>query len=51
MDFEPPVDIPANAESHGASGRLVDEPEAIEDAVAEAVAADGPVVLDVLVHD
>ena len=51
MDFEPPVDIPTNAESHGATGRLVDDPEEIESAVREAVAADGPVVLDVLVHD
>ncbi|MFB6169631.1 MAG: thiamine pyrophosphate-binding protein [Haloarculaceae archaeon] len=51
MDFEPPVDIPKNAESHGARGRLVDDPEAIEDAVREAVAREGPDVLDVLVHD
>jgi len=51
MDLEPPVDIPANAESHGAVGRLVDEPGDIESAIAEAVATEGPVVLDVLVHD
>jgi len=51
MDFEPPVDIPANVESHGATGRLVDDPAEIQSAVEEAVAADGPVVLDVLVHD
>ena len=51
MDFEPPVDIPTNAESHGATGRLVEDPDAIEAAIEDAVAADGPVVLDVLVHD
>ena len=51
MDFDPPVDIPANAESHGASGRLVEDPEEIEAAVAEAVAEAGPTVLDVLTHD
>lgn len=51
MDFEPPVDIPTNAKSHGAAGELVDDPSVIKDAVARAVAADGPVVLDVLTHD
>ena len=51
MDFEPPVDIPANAESHGATGRLVDDPDEIEAAIEEALGTDGPVVLDVLVHD
>jgi len=51
MDFDPPVDIPTNAESHGATGRLVEDPEAIEEAVADAIASGGPHVLDVLVHD
>ncbi|MFB6267391.1 MAG: thiamine pyrophosphate-binding protein [Halodesulfurarchaeum sp.] len=51
VDFDPPVDIPANAESHGASGRLVEDPAEIEEAIREGVAADEPVVLDVLVHD
>ncbi|MFB6071202.1 MAG: thiamine pyrophosphate-binding protein [Halanaeroarchaeum sp.] len=51
VDFEPPVDIPANAESHGATGELIDDPDAIEDAVGSAVERDGPAVLDVLVHD
>ncbi|MFC6942248.1 thiamine pyrophosphate-binding protein [Salinirubellus sp. GCM10025818] len=51
MDFDPPVDIPANAESHGASGRLIEDPEGIEVAVTEAVAEAGPTVLDVLTHD
>jgi len=51
MDFEPPVDIPKNAESHGTRGRQVDDPDAIADAIAAAVDRDGPDVLDVLVHD
>ncbi|WP_435178251.1 thiamine pyrophosphate-binding protein [Halorussus sp. AFM4] len=51
MDFEPPVDIPANAESHGARGRLVEDPDEIESALAAALEREGPDVLDVLVHD
>ncbi|WP_245242898.1 thiamine pyrophosphate-dependent enzyme, partial [Natronococcus sp. JC468] len=51
MDFEPPVDIPKNAESHGARGRLVETPDEIEAALEEALERDGPDVLDVLVHD
>ena len=51
MDFEPPVDIPANAESHGAEGHLVETPEGIAPALEDALATEGPVVLDVLVHD
>ena len=51
MDFEPPVDLAANALSHGASGRLVEDPAEIEAAVAAAVAEPGPTVLDVLTHD
>jgi benzoylformate decarboxylase len=51
MDFEPPVDIPANAESHGARGHLVEDPTEIGPALADALSRDGPDVLDVLVHD
>ncbi|KTG09128.1 acetolactate synthase [Haloprofundus marisrubri] len=51
MDFDPAVDIPKNAESHGARGRLVDSPDDIEAAVREAISREGPDVLDVLVHD
>ncbi|WP_336345787.1 thiamine pyrophosphate-binding protein [Halalkalicoccus ordinarius] len=51
MDFEPPVDIPANAESHGAEGRLVETPDGIVPAFEDALESDGPTVLDVLVHD
>jgi benzoylformate decarboxylase len=51
LDFEPAVDIPTNAESHGAVGRQVERPEAVADAVREAVAEDGPAVVDVLIHD
>jgi benzoylformate decarboxylase len=51
MDFEPAVDIPANAESHGARGQLVEDPAEIGPALEEAMDRDGPDVLDVLVHD
>lgn len=51
MDFDPPVDLPANAESHGARGELVEAPEDIGPALAAALDRDGPDVLDVLVHD
>ena len=51
MDFEPAVDIPKNAESHGARGQLIEDPEEIGSALEEAMARDGPDVLDVLVHD
>jgi benzoylformate decarboxylase len=49
-EFEPPVDLVANAESHGASARLV-EGEGIEGAVEGALSESGPSVLDVLIHD
>jgi benzoylformate decarboxylase len=51
MDFDPPVDIPANAESHGASGHLVETHEAVTDGLTTALDEDGPSVVDVLVHD
>ena len=51
MEFEPPVDIPKNAESHGARGHLVESPEEIAPAVEAAFDRAGPDVLDVLVHD
>ncbi len=51
MDFDPPVDIPKNAESHGARGHLVETPDEIEGALEEALDREGPDVLDVLVHD
>ncbi|WP_435153076.1 thiamine pyrophosphate-binding protein [Haladaptatus sp. DFWS20] len=51
MDFDPPVDIPKNAESHGATGYLVESAEDIEETLETALAEDGPSVIDVLVHD
>ena len=51
MDFDPHVDIPKNAESHGARGHLVETPDAIGEALQEAIDSPGPDVLDVLVHD
>ncbi|MFB6160290.1 MAG: thiamine pyrophosphate-binding protein [Haloferacaceae archaeon] len=51
MDFDPPVDFAANAESHGATGRLVEGPDDLRPALREAVASHGPSVVDVPVHD
>lgn len=51
MDFEPPVDIVTNAESHGARGHLVETPDDIEAVFEKALSTPGPDVLDVLVHD
>jgi benzoylformate decarboxylase len=51
MDFDPAVDIPKNAESHGARGHLVETRDDIEAAYAVALEREGTDVLDVLVHD
>ncbi|WP_121822623.1 thiamine pyrophosphate-binding protein [Halostella salina] len=51
VDFDPAVDLVANAESHGAAATQVKTPENIVPAVADALAEDGPSVVDVLVHD
>ncbi|NHN47853.1 thiamine pyrophosphate-binding protein [Halostella sp. JP-L12] len=51
MDFDPPVDLVKNAESHGAAAELVEDPDRIAPAVESALATDGPSVVDVLVHD
>ncbi|ELZ20735.1 thiamine pyrophosphate-binding protein [Natrinema limicola] len=51
MDFEPGVDLVKNAESHGARAEQVETPAEIEGALEDALARDGPDVLDVLVHD
>ncbi|XVH32447.1 thiamine pyrophosphate-binding protein [Haloferacaceae archaeon DSL9] len=53
MDFEPPVDIPANAASYGVESDLVDTTSVDEAAAAieGAVGQDGPRLLDVIVHD
>ncbi|MFD1512606.1 thiamine pyrophosphate-binding protein [Halomarina rubra] len=51
MDFDPPVDIPANARSHGAQAGQVERPEELPGAIEEAFSTPGPYVLDVLVHD
>ena len=51
MEFDPPVDIPTNADSHGARGELVESPDGIAPAVEAAIERAGPDVLDVPVHD
>ncbi|ADD03691.1 thiamine pyrophosphate-dependent enzyme (homolog to acetolactate synthase / benzoylformate decarboxylase) [Natrialba magadii ATCC 43099] len=51
MDFEPPLNITKNAESYGASSRMVYSPSEIASAIESARDQDGTTVLDVLVHD
>lgn len=53
MDFEPPVDIPMNANSHGATTKLVDDGTVtgIQKAIETAREDSTPSVLDVLIHD
>ncbi len=51
MDFEPPVDLVKNAESHGAEAVRAETRGEIAGAVEEALAVDGPAVVDALVHD
>ncbi|WP_152041933.1 thiamine pyrophosphate-binding protein [Salinigranum salinum] len=51
VDLDPPVDLVANAESHGATGRRVDTPDRVDEVLAEAIAREGPVVVDVPVSD
>jgi benzoylformate decarboxylase len=51
MDFDPAVDFATNAESHGAAGRLVGDDDDVESAVRDALDADGPTVLDVLIRN
>lgn len=51
MDLHPPVDIPANAESHGATGVRVSSNSELEPVLHEAIDDDAPWVVDVLVRD
>jgi benzoylformate decarboxylase len=51
MDFDPHVDIPKNAASHGARGHLVETAAEFPDVYETALNNDGTDVIDVLVHD
>ncbi|MFW5937776.1 MAG: thiamine pyrophosphate-binding protein [Halanaeroarchaeum sp.] len=51
MDFDPPVDIVQNAESHGARGHLVETGDDIAATLERALEREGVDVVDVLVHD
>jgi benzoylformate decarboxylase len=51
MDFDPHVDIPKNAESHGARGHLVETPDEFPEVYEKALEVSGTDVIDVLVHD
>ncbi|WP_435347568.1 thiamine pyrophosphate-binding protein [Haloarchaeobius sp. HRN-SO-5] len=51
MDFDPAVDLAANAESNGATGYTVEDAANLESTLQEAVETAGPTVVDALVHD
>ncbi len=51
MDFDPAVDLVANAESHGARGHRVETPDGLEPTLATAIESEGVDIVDALVHD
>jgi benzoylformate decarboxylase len=51
MDFDPPVDIVANAKSHGADAELVSDPADVDGALERALGSEDPFVVDVLIED
>jgi benzoylformate decarboxylase len=51
MDFDPPVDLPANAESHGARGHRAETREDVGPTLKRALESGGVDVVDVFVHD
>jgi benzoylformate decarboxylase len=51
MDFEPPVDIVANARSHGAEATFIESPDEVDDELKRAIELDGPYVVDVRIND
>ncbi|MCH9046248.1 MAG: thiamine pyrophosphate-binding protein [SAR324 cluster bacterium] len=51
MDFDPPINFPALAESMGVTARRIEEPADIAPALHWAIAEERPVLLDVAVHD
>jgi len=51
MDFDTAVDIVANAESHGADGVRIDDPDELSETLSNVIDADGPAVVDVTVTD
>lgn len=51
MDFDPPLNFTGLAESMGVTARGVEDPAGIAEALRWALAENGPVLLDVTVHD
>jgi len=51
MDFDPAVDLVANAESHGANGRRVETRESLAESLSAAVETSGPTLIDVAVRE
>lgn len=51
MDFDPGVDIVANARSHGVNAEFVEEADTLETTLREAIEFDGPAVINVAIED
>ncbi|RLM83918.1 thiamine pyrophosphate-binding protein [Halobellus sp. Atlit-38R] len=51
MDFDPAVDIAANAESHGASGYRVSKRSNLVETLTSAIGSANPTVVDAKIHD
>jgi benzoylformate decarboxylase len=51
VDFDPPVDLVASAESYGALGLRVDSPDELDATLERALAHDGAALVDVPVTD
>ena len=51
MDFDPAVDLVANARSHGAHGVRVADRDDLNATLSEAIESDDPTVVDVEIHD
>lgn len=51
MDFDPHVDIPKSAMSHGATSHHVERPDELQDILETSIDRPGVDVVDVLIHD
>lgn len=51
LNFDPPVDLATNAESQGATGKAIQTSDELVAGLEAASETEGPVLLDVLVHD
>lgn len=51
ISFDPPVDIPMNAKSHGATARRVETTDELAEALESGLATAGPAVLDAVIRE